>query len=363
MHLRYLPDMPPDYRRPVGIWLLTGCALIAAMVIIGGVTRLTGSGLSITEWNLLLGTLPPLSRDDWDVLFAKYQASPQYRLLNTHFTLAEFQGIFWWEYAHRLVGRVLGLVFLVPFLWFLFRRAFDRPLLLKVLVIFGLGAFQGVLGWLMVASGLVDRPSVSHYRLAAHLLTAFLTFGFTLWVALEVLIGDHRGGKAVPDALRRTVIGLLALYTLQVAYGAFVAGLKAGFIFNTFPHMGPSLVPPGLFSLEPVLRNLTENPVTVQFLHRTLAWLLLPYGAWLWHSLRVHGVRRPAQLLFGALLLQFGLGGLTILRLPANPVFWGAAHQAGALLLLTAILWTQFALRRPASSVPFGTEPAKAGNF
>jgi heme a synthase len=333
------------WSRPVGIWLLTGCLLIAAMITVGGVTRLTGSGLSITEWNVLMGALPPLSEADWEALFTRYQASPQYQLMNAHFTLAEFKGIFWWEYIHRLIGRLLGLVFLIPFLWFLIRGAFDRPLLRRVLLIFALGAFQGVLGWLMVASGLVDRPSVSHYRLAAHLLTAFLTFAVTLWVALEVLRGDDVG-VAVPTVLRRMVVGLVVLFVVQAGYGALVAGLKAGFMFNTFPHMGPSLTPPGLLLMEPAIRNLTENPVTVQFVHRTLAWLMLPYAVWLWHSLKVHGVRRRANLLFGAVLLQFTLGALTILRLPTNPVLWGALHQAGAVLLLAALVWLLFGIRR-----------------
>jgi cytochrome c oxidase assembly protein subunit 15 len=341
--------MPPAKRlQPVGLWLLAGCLLIGMMVTIGGITRLTGSGLSITEWDLVAGIVPPLDQSDWEVLFAKYQATPQYRLLNPHFTLADFKSIFWWEYTHRLLGRLLGVAFLGPFLVFLARGYLGDPTLRRrVLVIFALGAFQGVLGWFMVASGLVDRPSVSHYRLAAHLLTAFLTMGFTLWVALHVLVGE-RPLAPVPAPVRRQVTWFAMLFGLQTFYGALVAGLKAGLGFNTFPLMGNSLVPPGLTALDPLLRNLTENPVTVQFVHRLLAWVLGAFGVWLWFTLRLHGVHRSAHLLLGTLALQFLLGAFAILRLPSSPVLWGTAHQAGAMLLLVATVVLLFRVRQTA---------------
>jgi cytochrome c oxidase assembly protein subunit 15 len=335
--------MPASASRPVAIWLLTGCLLIAAMVTVGGVTRLTGSGLSITEWNVLMGALPPQNQADWLELFRKYQASPQFQLLNPHFALADFQKIFWWEYLHRLIARLMGVVFLVPFAWFLLRGHIDRALRNRVALIFALGALQGVLGWAMVASGLVDRPAVSHYRLAAHLLTALVTFAVTLWVALGLLAPARR--PAMPEAIRWQARVLAALFFLQVMYGAFVAGLKAGFIYNTFPLMGNALVPRGLVVLSPAWINLTENPVTVQFIHRLLGWALALLGAWLWFTLRVHGMRGPANLLLAALATQFTLGILTILNLPGSPVFWGAVHQAGAVALLTAVVNLLFALR------------------
>ena len=329
----------------MAIWLLAGCLLIAAMVTVGGVTRLTGSGLSITEWNVLMGALPPLNQADWLELFRKYQASPQFQLVNPHFALADFQRIFWWEYLHRLIARLMGVVFVVPFAWFLIRGSLDRALRNRVALIFALGAFQGFLGWFMVASGLVDRPAVSHYRLAAHLLTALLTYAVTLWVTLGLVAHPQR--PSMPDAIRWQARVFAALFLLQLIYGAFVAGLKAGFMYNTFPLMGDRLVPAGLLTLSPAWTNLTENPVTVQFVHRLLGWALAVLGSWLWFTLRVHGMRGPANLLLATLAAQFTLGLLTILNLPGSPVFWGAIHQAGAVALLTAVVSLLFALRPP----------------
>lgn len=338
--------MPDRSVRIIHAWLLTGCLLIAAMVTIGGVTRLTGSGLSITEWDVIMGSLPPMSETAWAELFEKYQAIPQYQELNRHFTLEDFKGIFWWEYIHRLVGRGLGLVFLVPFGIFLARGWLTPALRNRLLLILGLGGFQGVLGWLMVASGLSERTSVSQYRLAAHLLTALVTFSLTLWTALDL---RHAGAspRPVPGMLRTHVRVFAALLWLQIGYGALVAGLKAGFAYNEFPLMGGELVPAGAWRLEPVLRNLGDNPATVQFLHRTLAWALVVVGAWLWYTLRTHGLRRESTWLGATLALQFTLGIVTILRLPLEPVLWGAVHQAGAVLLLTTTMLTLFGTRTP----------------
>ena len=280
-------------RRAVVAWLYTGCLLIALLVTVGGVTRLTGSGLSITEWDVLMGALPPLNAEAWQELWQKYQATPQYQQVNPDFTLAQFQTIFWWEYVHRLLARLLGVVFLVPFLWFLVRGYLDRPLRNRVLLIFALGAFQGLIGWLMVASGLVDRPSVSHFRLAAHLMTALLTFSVTLWTALET--EGRNDGTTERDrlALWRPLAAFALVLVLQLTYGAFVAGLKAGGIYNTFPLMAGSLLPPGGGSLTPWIRNLFENPATVQFIHRLLGTALLVFGLMLWRSLRHAG--RPGD--------------------------------------------------------------------
>ncbi len=323
-------------------WLLLGAALVAAMVVIGGITRLTGSGLSITEWNVLMGALPPLSDRAWEALFAKYQATPQYQLVNTHFSLAEFKAIFWWEYIHRLLGRALGIIFLVPFLWFLLRGHIRRNQVPRFAAIFGLGAFQGVLGWFMVASGLVDVPRVSHLRLAAHLVTAFLTYGLIVWTILDLA---PRGGlegtrETVSGPLRRVALMVMGLLVLQIVYGAFVAGLKAGFIFNTWPMMGTRLIPPGMGTLSPFLTDPVQNPVTVQFLHRAIGTVLLTGAAWLaWIGRRAPAPVARSTAWFGGLVLaQFGLGVATILWLPAHPVLLGATHQAGALGVLTAAL-------------------------
>jgi len=323
--------------RPVVVaWLYAGCLLIALLVTVGGVTRLTGSGLSITEWKVLMGTLPPLNAEAWQELWHKYQATPQYEQVNTHFTLEQFKTIFWWEYIHRLLARLLGVVFLVPFLWFLARGYLDRALRNRAILIFALGAFQGLLGWLMVASGLVDRPSVSHFRLAAHLLTALLTFSVTLWTALEA--GGRAGGLA-DRTLHRGIVAFSVLLLLQIAWGAFVAGLKAGGIFNTFPLMSGSLFPPAF-------GNPFTDPATVQFVHRVLGTALLIFGLILWQRLRREGKPGIGAELGGAVTLQFALGVFTILRWPSDPVFWGAVHQLGAVALLAATVRSVYRTRQ-----------------
>lgn len=334
-------------RHAVVLWLYAGCLLIALLVTVGGVTRLTGSGLSITEWDLLIGALPPLNGEAWQELWQKYQATPQFSQVNPHFTLAEFQTIFWWEYIHRLLARLLGVAFLVPFLWFLARGDLDRALRNRVLLIFGLGAFQGVLGWLMVASGLVDRPSVSHFRLAAHLLTALLTFSVTLWTALQMDGRTDGPTDGSSGAHWQPVVAFTFLLGLQITYGAFVAGLKAGGIYNTFPLMGGSIFPPGGATLTPWIRNLFENPATVQFIHRLLGFVLLGFGLVLWRRLRRAGRPGIGAELGGAVLLQFALGVATIVRWPASPVFWGAIHQAGAVALLAATVRSLYRVRHP----------------
>ena len=329
--------MTESQRRAVLAWLYAGCLLIALLVTVGGVTRLTGSGLSITEWKVLMGTLPPLNAEAWHELWQKYQATPQYQQVNTHFTLEQFKTIFWWEYIHRLLARLLGLVFLVPFLWFLARGYFDRALRNRAILIFALGAFQGLLGWLMVASGLVDRPSVSHLRLAAHLLTALLTFSVTLWTALEV---SSRAGGQAGRAIHRGLVAFAVLLVLQITWGGFVAGLKAGGIFNTFPLMGGSLFPPEF-------GNPLADPATVQFVHRVLGTALFALGLILWQRLRREGMPGIGAELGGAVTLQFVLGVLTILRWPSNPVFWGAVHQLGAVALLAVTVRSLYRSRLP----------------
>lgn len=341
---------------PVVTWLLTGCALLFALVTVGGITRLTGSGLSITEWNVLMGILPPLNHDAWVELFRKYQATPQFQTVNSHFGLIDFQRIFWWEYIHRLLARAIGLVFLVPLLWLVATRRVEGRLVLRLLAVLVLGGLQGVLGWLMVASGLVDNPAVSHYRLAAHLLTAFATYGLALWIALDLLRGLERPRVRVRGWVAVATWTVAVLVVLQISYGAFVAGLRAGFLFNTFPTMGGHWIPPGMDALHPTIRNLVENRVTVQFIHRAIGWILLIAVGAYWLAVRGRPALGPAPgFLLTSVALQFVLGIVAILQLPRHPVLTGALHQAGGLLVFSALVCLLFVVRR---GNPFTMWPA-----
>ena len=263
--------MPADTvsaNRLVATWLLICCGLVFAMVVLGGVTRLTGSGLSIVEWRPVTGILPPLSDQAWQDAFEQYRQSPEFRQVNSHMDVHDFKGIFWLEYVHRLLGRTIGMVFMLPFLVFLWKGYIQRRELPKYLLMFVLGGLQGVLGWYMVKSGLVENPHVSHYRLTAHLVAAFLIYAYMFWVALSLLYPQH--GQAKHPWYRRTV-ALTALVSLTIVSGALVAGLKAGKIYNTFPMMGDYWLPPGMLSLQPAWRNVLDNLATVQFDHRLLA--------------------------------------------------------------------------------------------
>jgi len=338
-----------DGRRAIAIWLFIVAALVFAMVVLGGVTRLTESGLSITEWKPATGWIPPLSEAQWQEEFDKYRASPEYRKINRGMALEDFKTIFAYEYAHRVLGRVIGLAFLVPFVVFLVRRQVDRALGWRLAGLFVLGGLQGVLGWYMVASGLVDRPSVSQYRLAAHLGLAFVIYGAILWIALG-LVREPTYGAAEPrmDRLRRANGWLLGLIGLTVLAGAFVAGLDAGLIHNTFPLMGGRLVPADWNQLAPWWRNVFENDVAVQFNHRVLAvvTVVATLLVWAWSfrfPLSVRS-RRHMNILALMALLQALLGIATLLAFV--PVWLGALHQAGALLLVTASLVVIHGLRR-----------------
>ena len=344
MELEYIADGAS--RRAVAVWLLACAALVLVMVVVGGITRLTHSGLSIVEWQPLVGTLPPLTDSAWQELFAKYRETPEFRLVNHAMTLDGFKRIFWWEYAHRLLGRVIGLVFLLPFLWFLLRRRLDRALAWQLAGVFALGALQGALGWYMVRSGLVDDPRVSHFRLTAHLGVALAIFGAELWIALELLAerGPRRAGSS---PLARFACAIAGLVFLQALAGGFVAGLRAGLAYNTFPLMNGALVPPEWLLLEPWPTNFLYNMAAVQLVHRALAWLLVVLVPLLWWRLRASAPSSQARLASNALLAlvaaQFALGvAALLLRVPV-PV--AALHQAGAVLLLGAALWTVQSLR------------------
>jgi cytochrome c oxidase assembly protein subunit 15 len=329
--------------RGVAAWLLVCAALVAAMVVVGGVTRLTHSGLSIVEWQPLVGTIPPRSEADWQAVFERYRQTPEYRLVNKGMSLAEFKGIFWWEYFHRLLGRAIGVVFLLPLLWFWWRGRIDARLGWKLAGVFALGGLQGAMGWYMVASGLVDEPRVSHLRLAAHLGLAFVILGAMLWVAFDLLF-PRRVGAAGPSRLAAVVTGLVFV---QVLAGGLVAGIRAGKAYNTFPLMNGHVVPPETFMLEPWWLNFFNNMATVQLDHRLLAWVLLGLVPWLWWRVRRTGAnrsaRRGADLLLALIALQFGLGVATLLAVV--PIGLAAAHQGVATLVFAAALFTAHTLR------------------
>lgn len=329
----------------IAIWLWSGAALIFLMVLIGGITRLTGSGLSMTDWNLIMGSIPPLNETQWQQAFEQYKQFPEYQLRNTGMSLDGFKAIFFWEYTHRLLGRLIGLVFLVPFLYFWVRGWFTPRLLRRALLLFGLGALQGVMGWIMVKSGLVDVPYVSHYRLAAHLLLAFALLGLCCWYALDLRTRDGRKGPDYParapdlplvglESLRTWALTVGGLFFLQVLWGAFTAGLDAGYMYNTFPMMNEGWLPREGASMQPFINNLFENPGTVQFIHRLLGTVLALAVIGLWWKTRREEMgsyfRRPALLLAVIVAAQYLLGVFTVLY--QVPVSLGVAHQAGALL-------------------------------
>jgi len=335
----------PRARRQVAAWLLLCCALVASMVVLGGVTRLTGSGLSMVTWQPVHGVLPPMSDADWREEFARYRESPEYRHKNAGMDVAGFKRIFWFEYAHRLLGRAVGVVFALPLLWFLWQRRIERRLAPRLVLMFVLGGAQGLLGWWMVKSGLVDEPRVSQYRLAAHLGLAVALYAWMLWTALAVLHGPAPASRPAP--LARAAFAVLALAFVTVLSGAFVAGLHAGLVYNTFPTMGGHWVPPELGALAPGWRNLFENVVTVQFQHRLLACALLAGTVALWVACvrrRVQPAARTwAHAVLAAVLAQLALGVATLLH--HVPVTLAALHQANALLVLTGMIGLAFALR------------------
>lgn len=321
-------------------WFLLLWALVFAMVILGGITRLTGSGLSIVEWQPLMGAVPPLGDSDWNELFAKYQKTAQFRQVNHWMALADFKRIFFWEYLHRLVGRLLGAAVLLPWLYFVWRKALSRRLAVKTLAIFALGGIQGFVGWYMVQSGLWQEPRVSHLRLATHLLLAFVSGQCLLWLALD----GHYPERANPPtsrAQRTVVIGLLLLLMLQVAYGAFMAGTHAGYYYGTFPDMHGHYLPGPFFTEGSILEAALTHPSAIHYLHRAFGVmvLLMALGLWGWLRGTRAAVGWAAGLLATLTLVQFNLGALTVVSRVAIP--WAITHQAGAYLLVSAalLLW------------------------
>jgi len=336
-------------RRVVAGWLFIVAAMILVMIGLGGATRLTGSGLSIMEWAPLRGTLPPLGEAEWNRLFRLYQQIPQYTLLNPDMDLEGFKRIFWLEWIHRAWGRLIGVVFLVPLIWFWVTGRITRRMLPKLLLLFVLGGLQGVIGWLMVASGFFpDATAVSPYRLVVHLSLALILYGAVLWMGLSIL-RPVAATDAGPAYLRPCAMVCLGLLSLTILAGGFVAGIHAGLDYNTFPLMDGHLVPEGYVGSLPFLRNLTENVAAVQFNHRLLATLT---AAAVLATIALGLSRRGSRDIRVALLallvttaLQYGIGVVTLLWIV--PVSLGTAHQVGATVLLTALLYLLHGLRRP----------------
>jgi cytochrome c oxidase assembly protein subunit 15 len=320
--------------RAVAAWLLACCALVFAMVVVGGLTRLTHSGLSIVEWQPIVGTLPPLDAAQWDATFAKYRATPEFRLSNPGMTLAQFKGIFWWEYVHRLLGRLVGVVFLVPLVYFALRGRVRGALAWRLAGIFVLGGLQGALGWYMVKSGLVDEPRVASLRLASHLGLALLIYALMLWTALALLAPGAE--RASPSARRHA--GLLAVLVFcMVLTGALVAAIHAGSAYNTFPTMNGQWIPSEIFMITPWWDNFVHNMATVQFVHRWLAVVILVTAVALWMRLpRERAGERSrlwADVLVVAVVAQIGAGIATLLMRAPLPL--AALHQSGAVIVFT----------------------------
>tara|TARA_Y100000588_G_scaffold108531_1_gene118970 strand:- start:585 stop:1601 length:1017 start_codon:yes stop_codon:yes gene_type:complete len=322
-------------------WLFTGCVLIFIMVVVGGITRLTHSGLSIPDYKLISGTIPPINDQQWEEAFELYKQYPEYQKLNSNITLTEFKGIFFWEWLHRVIGRVLGLVFIIPFLYFLITRQLDKPTIKKTIILLILGGFQGFLGWYMVKSGLVDRPDVSHYRLAAHLTTAFVTFAFTLWIALDLIFPIK---KTINKTYRNLIRIGLAILFIQIIYGAFVAGLDAGFIHNHWPMMseGKFMHETVLIEKTPVYKNFIEGRSGVQFIHRILAFFVVISVVIIYIKGKKIAISNHQLNGLNSLLILVGvqslLGVLAILL--QVPLWLGIAHQIGAFLLLSSMTFT-----------------------
>ena len=335
-----------DHRRTIGWWLMGLCGMVLIMVVLGGVTRLTDSGLSMVDWRPVTGWLPPLNAAEWQAVFELYTVTPEYQKINAGMDVDGFKSIFWLEYLHRLWGRIIGVAFFAPFAWFLVKGRLGGGLASKLLLMFVLGGAQGVLGWFMVKSGLVDRPDVSQYRLTAHLGLAILIYAYMFWVALGLL--SDKASLAVSAGLRNLAAFSVLWILLTMLAGGFVAGLDAGLTYNTFPLMNGKVIPDGLFSQSPLILNFFENVTTVQFDHRMMAYGTILLVGLTWWRARKEGLTGKALIpfhhLLGLMVLQVVLGIGTLLL--AVPVLLAALHQLMAFLLLTTGLWSLHRVRK-----------------
>lgn len=326
--------------KPVIIWLLSGCVLLFIMVMVGGITRLTNSGLSMTDWHLVTDTFPPTSDQAWNEAFEEYKKFPEYQKINIHndFTLDDYKFIYFWEWFHRFIGRIIGLVFIIPFVYFLIKKKLDSETIKKCIILLFMGGFQGFLGWFMVKSGLIDNPDVSHYRLALHLTFAFITFAYTLWVALDLIYPDK---NEVILPLRKLARIALIVLIIQIVYGGFVAGLNAGLIHNHWPLMSEGkLIHETVWIEQPTLfQNLTEGKSGVQFIHRTLAYFVVGMILFLYFKSKKYSLTtlqiKGLNVLVLFVFAQFILGIFTLLL--HVPLWLGLAHQLMAFLLLSAM--------------------------
>ncbi|MBX5439572.1 MAG: COX15/CtaA family protein [Thermoflavifilum sp.] len=338
--------------RPVAIWLLMGVFMIMGQVWLGGVTRLTGSGLSITQWDPIMGAIPPLNHAAWEKAFQLYQQTPQYQLENRYFTLQDFKRIYFWEWLHRLWARAMGLVFIVGFVIFLVQRRFTRSMVIPLVILFLLGGLQGLVGWIMVKSGLVgEHTRVDHIKLAIHFLTAMILLVYTFWFALLLLIRSDQ--RITAPSLRKWLWLCLFVLVIQLAYGSFMAGLHAAMAAPTWPDINGRAIPPGLWHDNPLLSNLVNNVLTVQFIHRLLAYLLfilLFIAGWKAHQApKPSLLYRTSWLPFGIACLQIVLGVLTVTHSQIHiPIGWAVSHQFVGMLLLLSLIWMFFISRRPA---------------
>jgi cytochrome c oxidase assembly protein subunit 15 len=325
------------------IWLLSGCALLFIMVMVGGITRLTNSGLSMTDWHLVTDTFPPLTEEKWVDAFEEYKKFPEYQKINIHndFTLSDYQFIYFWEWFHRFIGRIIGMVFFIPFVYFLIKKKLDASTIKKCVVLLLMGGFQGFLGWYMVKSGLIDNPDVSHYRLALHLTFAFITFAYTLWVALDLIYPTK---NEVITSLRTIARIALVILIIQIIYGGFVAGLNAGLIHNHWPLMsdGQFIHDSVFIEQSTLLKNFTEGKSGVQFVHRTFAYVVVVILFLLYFKSKKHSLNTLQQkgihTLLIIVLIQFSLGVFTLLF--HVPLWLGLAHQLVAFILLSAMVFT-----------------------
>lgn len=334
-------------------WLLTGCFLIYVMVVVGALTRLTHSGLSITDWSFM-GSVPPLNDSMWQERFAKYQQSPEFQKVNFTMTLAEFKPIFLWEYIHRMIGRMMMYVFAVGFVYFLIKKKITRNMWLGFVLLFFMGAMQAVIGWWMVYSGLQKQPAVSHYRLATHLMSAFTLFAFTFWFAMRLIFPKEKVEETEGKKLKPLMLLFFVLLLVQIIYGAFTAGyaegdntkIRPGHIYNTWPKMGDSWMPEQVYMKEGFFENILENPSGIQFVHRTLAVLVVLLIGFIWSKSNKLKLSKQQNLgvtlLIYGVTIQFILGVLTLLY--NVPVIMGALHQSGAFFLFSASVYLIFHL-------------------
>ena len=327
--------------RPIILWLISGCLLIFIMVIIGGVTRLTDSGLSMVDWSVY-GEFP--SEENILESYNHWQKTPQGKQLYSK-DFEEFKKIYFWEYIHRMIGRLLGLVFIIPFIYFLVKKKLNKKLISQSLVLFSLGAMQGAIGWWMVKSGLVDRPDVSHFRLAIHLITAFLTCAFAFWVALPLIYTEKREGD---NKLLKLTSWLFILVIIQIIYGAFVAGLNAGIGFNSWPKMNGEWIPEAVYSLDPLWKNFLESPYGIQFIHRTLALIIVSFVIYIWYKGREiqHNrlQRKSLNILLSVVILQTVIGIFTLILIV--PISLALTHQIIAFFLLMSVVYSIFVFKK-----------------